>query len=329
MSNEACAAVWKHSMAAGDARLVLLAIADQAKQNGTGAWPSVRRLAEMSRLTDRSVQRILRKLEEMGELRVHVGAGPHGTNLYDVLLPGLHQSAATSSKATGDRKSPPLTESRGDIKSPPPTQSQVTESRGDILSGDSRPLQGVTPVSPDPRTDPKDHTHTPRAREAGELPLEPEPLRRRALTGSGVMAGTLPRDHARCHQPCIGRVCLHESQFANFVRMWPGNDDDQKRAAVNAWVAEVHEVWTSGDRRDDVPQGNAFDFWRERWDERWPKKASPPAATSRAESIRRAVVEREVGELLPWVHECRAHHGGQCRSSSAHAELMKRPAVPA
>lgn len=324
------AAVWNHSQTRGDARLVLLAIADQAKKNGTGAWPSIRTLAGMTHLEDRSVQRIIRKITELGELRVHEGLGPKGTNLYDIVLPGLGSVEAPRRTRRDDRKSPPPGDAPSpvtdDTVSPPLTESHpqgVTESRGDFLSGDCRGPEGVTVGSPDPRSDPKDRTHTDpaRAREATSdqaASLAP----RRPLTASGVMAGTLPRDHLRCHQPCIGRVCLHESQFEAFVRMWPGTDADEKRRAVETWVSGVHDAWTTGARRDDVPQANSFEFWRARWDERW------QAGSSKARELRRATVDRDVGELMPWVHECAELHGFTCQSSSEHAARLKQ-AVPA
>lgn len=50
--------------------LVLLAVADYAYDDGTNAWPSVKLLAEKSRMTERAVRFILARLEADGELIV-------------------------------------------------------------------------------------------------------------------------------------------------------------------------------------------------------------------------------------------------------------------
>jgi hypothetical protein len=89
MSNEATGAVWRHSKSKGKARLVLLAIADQTKRDGTGAWPSLSTIAAMAGIGRRSVPRIIDHLCLIGELRVISGGGPHRCNLYDVCLPNL------------------------------------------------------------------------------------------------------------------------------------------------------------------------------------------------------------------------------------------------
>ena len=77
--------VWELSRAKGGDLLVLLAIAESADNTTGDAYPSVVNLAEMSRLSERSVQYSIRNLEEMGELVVVVRKG-HRTNKYHVAL---------------------------------------------------------------------------------------------------------------------------------------------------------------------------------------------------------------------------------------------------
>lgn len=67
MSIKATDLVWAHSRAIGNARLVLLAIADHANDRGE-CWPSLARLAEMCRIDVRSVRRNLAALEAAGEI---------------------------------------------------------------------------------------------------------------------------------------------------------------------------------------------------------------------------------------------------------------------
>ena len=86
MSIKVMAEVWESSSAKGGARLVLLALADFANEEGY-CYPSIERLALKSALTGRNVQLILRNLETRGELVVLLGAGRGNVNAYWVLPP--------------------------------------------------------------------------------------------------------------------------------------------------------------------------------------------------------------------------------------------------
>ena len=91
MSIQVMQAVWQHSKADGRARLVLLAIADH--QGEIGAWPSIATLARMVNSSERSVQRDIQYLQDLGELTVEVQNAPtrhqYKSNLYWVKLPGV------------------------------------------------------------------------------------------------------------------------------------------------------------------------------------------------------------------------------------------------
>jgi hypothetical protein len=91
MSIQVMQAVWQHSKADGRARLVLLAIADH--QGEIGAWPSLATLAKMVNASERSVQRDITYLQNIGELEVHYQQAPtrnhYKSNLYFVNLPGV------------------------------------------------------------------------------------------------------------------------------------------------------------------------------------------------------------------------------------------------
>jgi hypothetical protein len=75
--------VWEHSRAKGTELLLLIKIADYANEQGL-AFPSVTTLAKKIRMSERSTQYALAKLQELGELQVMRNAGPHGCNLYRV-----------------------------------------------------------------------------------------------------------------------------------------------------------------------------------------------------------------------------------------------------
>ena len=78
--------VWEHSASRGPARLVLLAIADNAHDDGAQAWPSITTLVRKTGLAERTVQVALNALQAIGELQVDHNAGPRHCNLYRILM---------------------------------------------------------------------------------------------------------------------------------------------------------------------------------------------------------------------------------------------------
>jgi len=77
--------VWDHSPAVGTELLVLLAIADNADDAGANAYPSTDTLARKTRLDTRTVQRVIRRLEERGHVVVDRGGG-RAANRYSMSL---------------------------------------------------------------------------------------------------------------------------------------------------------------------------------------------------------------------------------------------------
>lgn len=80
--------VFEHSESRGNDRLVLHAIADEANDDGTNAFPGIKRIAHKVRLPERTVMRCLDRLETAAELEVirpeKRGRGHHNT--YRVLM---------------------------------------------------------------------------------------------------------------------------------------------------------------------------------------------------------------------------------------------------
>jgi hypothetical protein len=68
VSVRAIGLVWERSRAKGSNFLMLLAIADYAKDDGRWAWPSARLLTWKTRLTGRGGELVLRKLVQDGEV---------------------------------------------------------------------------------------------------------------------------------------------------------------------------------------------------------------------------------------------------------------------
>lgn len=88
MSIKASSWIWDNSKQHGARLLLLLAIADNANDQGTNSFPSVKTLAQRCRVDDRRVRRMMKDLIEVNELRVITEAGRKGrcgsTNLYEL-----------------------------------------------------------------------------------------------------------------------------------------------------------------------------------------------------------------------------------------------------
>jgi len=95
LSVQAISWVIENSKHKGNSFVVLLMIANHARSDGTGAWPSIKTLARESRVSDRTVQRTIKRLTRFThhihpELKVQEGKGPHGCNMYEI--PGVKLS---------------------------------------------------------------------------------------------------------------------------------------------------------------------------------------------------------------------------------------------
>lgn len=89
MSIRAIDWVWRKSTARGIDRLVLLAIADCASDDGGNAWPAVATLAAKCNVDIRTVQRSINRLaNDVKELEVKDRGGRNGSNSYRVVMDG-------------------------------------------------------------------------------------------------------------------------------------------------------------------------------------------------------------------------------------------------
>ena len=144
--------VWKQSQQKGSALLLLLAIADNANDEGI-CWPGMQYLAEKTRLSKRQVQRLILDLDGTDELAIEYGAGRSHTHLFHVLtgLPliqvetikeAVMQSNASRTLLKDDKLSPPLNRIKGDRN----------YRKGDIhgKKGDDFYIKGDTAMSPEP-----------------------------------------------------------------------------------------------------------------------------------------------------------------------------------
>lgn len=154
MSIRVMTRVWDHSKARNGERLVLLAIADFADDTGR-AFPSISSLKAKSALSERGVQQAIAKLQESGELRVDVAAGPHGVNVYWVVL-----SALTGEEYTPAKSAPPQNLHPADSALTPRkicTQTVIEPS----VSMREREARTRTVLNPATRPDPMQHLQRP------------------------------------------------------------------------------------------------------------------------------------------------------------------------
>lgn len=91
MSVKVMTAVFDHSRAMGNDRLVLLAIADEAKDDGTNAYPGFALLETKTRIPKRTIVRCIERLEKLGELTAvrPETPGRGRFTVYTVVLPGI------------------------------------------------------------------------------------------------------------------------------------------------------------------------------------------------------------------------------------------------
>lgn len=105
MSNRILTLVWDRSSAKGGDLLVLLAIADRAKDDGS-AFPSIADISRRARLSARNARRAITRLQRAGELNVHRGGG-RKSNRYKILLGGVTTDGL--SRQMGQSVTPALT----------------------------------------------------------------------------------------------------------------------------------------------------------------------------------------------------------------------------
>lgn len=171
--------VWDDNGIKGSMKLLLLAIADFADDNGK-AWPSVETLAQKIGMSERNTRYMLRALEDQGRLAVDVSAGPKGSSMYRIAAPEGGQTlppAKPNSDARGGQNT-----TRGGAKydteggqpiAPDPSLDPPIDPSG---ASRAAALPPAPPVTPPPPPAPAATSKTPTATESVAFALEGEPL---------------------------------------------------------------------------------------------------------------------------------------------------------
>src|SRR5260370_34844134 len=152
--------VWGCSPTSGNERLVLLALADAcSRDDGSGCWPSIPTIARKAAVSDRTVRRVIARLEAAGRLIVHRGGGRAGsTNSYTVVMDihnpgqpvrGVNLSGVTPLSGEGGHRcqgtpdtavspDPPRTTSEPSAAPPGAPNHGTVEERPAVAAGDVR-----------------------------------------------------------------------------------------------------------------------------------------------------------------------------------------------
>jgi len=154
--------VWDHSPAAGTELLVLLAIADNADDAGANAYPSTDTLARKTRLDTRTVQRVIRRLEERGHVAVDRGGG-RAANRYSMPLTTPPPAVDNPPDSVDELPTPPADCHRWRIATggtgATPGVAQLRHRRGGVATPPepsynrprtSTPARATAPMTPDP-----------------------------------------------------------------------------------------------------------------------------------------------------------------------------------
>ena len=108
--------VWEHSQTTGNDRLVMLALADEADDDGTNCYPSQDRLTEKTRIPKRTVQRCIDRCEQAGEVVVDRPES-HGLGKFNAYVLAMGRPASELPEAR-----PWLTEGRQSVDLPGSTR---------------------------------------------------------------------------------------------------------------------------------------------------------------------------------------------------------------
>jgi Helix-turn-helix domain len=128
-------------------KLVLLAYADHARDDGTHIFPSVARIAEKTGLSRRWVQILTHELAQAG-LLINDGRGPRGQNRWRIGLPSSGASTPLPSAAV--TAAPNLNPGTAAQSASPATGASSSPVHSSASWGEVHLTPGANPTSPEP-----------------------------------------------------------------------------------------------------------------------------------------------------------------------------------
>jgi hypothetical protein len=139
MSVKVMGLVWDYYPEGGGELLTMLKLADHADHDGSKIWPSVARTAEMTRQSERTVQRQIKAAVDIGWLEVveEGGRGPYSTTRYRIPVERIPHGIAV--RVTNCH---PSSESE-------PEKADITRVTPATAKGDIHDNKGDTAMSPE------------------------------------------------------------------------------------------------------------------------------------------------------------------------------------
>lgn len=134
MSVQALSWVFDHSRSEGNARLVLLSIANHTDRQGAESWPSSETIARESRCSPRTVFRALRELKGLGELDWVSGGGRKTPNYYWMPLFRISVNLSPFPPRNPDTSYPKLCQLRQKTMTPVAEEPSLTVKNQDRVS---------------------------------------------------------------------------------------------------------------------------------------------------------------------------------------------------
>ncbi|WP_170063433.1 helix-turn-helix domain-containing protein [Albidovulum inexpectatum] len=270
MSIDLIRAIWDRGPESPNERFVLVALADYANEHGE-CWPSIDGLCRKTRLSERGVQSILRRLEKAGWVRVVAGGGRSNTNRYTIVLPvDLKQNPAPDAPFTGEN--PAL---RAGIKDETPQEKHRFSAQNPAAAA---PFKEETPqlsaenpaaAAPEPPLTTNGMVVVGDARARDQLPVDrsnvvPHPaaatasadeLYDRVLAAAGLTSGRLPTwwlpPAATLHVAKWRQLDLTDDEIVEVVRQTQARFDDRPTSpkafdfAMRRYAAEKnHQIET-------------------------------------------------------------------------------------
>lgn len=224
---------------------LLIGLANHAKPDGTAAYPGTARLARYTRKSERQTVRDLQELLDLGLIQLgderhvaHIRADRRPT-VYD-LVTDVRGDVGTSWDERGDAHDMSSYSARPDVDDMSPTTRR--RPRGDIQG-----RHGVTPMSPEPSTEPTTTNSSKsvklalgNAREPAErepLPFDFEPnLEHAAIATHYGLDVIEERDAFTDHALSEGRTSADwDAAFRNWLRVsWRRNRERADRTTISA-----------------------------------------------------------------------------------------------
>ena len=135
MSIKIMSQIWENGPDSMTDRFVLLCIADYANDGGI-AWPSIASICKKTTLSDRGVQKSIRRLEASGWLVVETAAGRKGCNNYHIKTPNtVHPEQ--SSPPNVDTLPPNVETQTPEHGSPEPSRTIIEPSYSSLTRDDA------------------------------------------------------------------------------------------------------------------------------------------------------------------------------------------------